>query len=105
MGVIAAAASETTHQAGQSNRSGPNFQLLSNNGRFINVVAPAGVTFDIMRDRQGASDPTLVKGAKNGDSISGAKLPVGEDEDTIYNYYIANPKNAKESFAVTLSQD
>ncbi len=98
MDVIAAAASETKPQNGQSHRSGFNFQLLHNNGNSIILGAPAGVVFDIKQDVTG-TDPTPVPSATNGTVISGGTLSAGK------NYYIANPQHAGVSFAVTLSQE
>ena len=97
MGAIAASASETKPQSGQSHRSGFNFQLLSNNGNTISISSPAGVVFDIKQDVSG-TDPTPVQSATNGSTISGGTLKTGA------NYYIANPQHASDSFAVTLSQ-
>ncbi len=97
MGAIAASASATTPLSGQKARSGFNFQLLSNNGSTITLVAPQGVVFDIKEDVSG-SDPTPVSKATNGSTIDGGALKTGK------NYYIANPSNAHASFAVELTQ-
>jgi hypothetical protein len=97
MGIIAAGVSAPTTLSGQKDRSGPDFSLLGNNNDQITITSTTGGNFDIKQDK-GGSDPTPVPNA-NGKIISGNTLPAGN------NYYIANPKNATESFSVTLSQD
>lgn len=99
MGVIAAGASEDKPQSGQKARSGPNFQLLSNDGNQVTLSSPPGVVYDIKQDKKAASDPTPVHAATNGTVIAGGVLKTGD------NYYIANPQHATSGFAVVLSQD
>lgn len=97
MTVIAAGVSATGPLPGQSHRSGPNFQLLSNNGQTVSIQAPTGVVFDIKQDVTG-TDPTPVSDASNGTQVGGGVLETGK------NYYIANPRHATTSFAVILTQ-
>ncbi|MGE4070481.1 MAG: hypothetical protein AB7E72_04845 [Lysobacterales bacterium] len=99
MGVIAAGASEDKPQSGQKHRSGPNFQLLSNDGNQITLSGPPGVVFDVKQDKSAATDPTPISSATNGTVVPGGTLKTGT------NYYIANPQHATSGFAVTFSQD
>lgn len=51
----------------------------------LHVEGNQGVTFDIMKDVSGGTDPVVLKDAKEGSTFKAAD---GE------RYYIANPKNA-----------
>jgi len=51
----------------------------------LHVEGAQGLTFDVMKDVSGGSDPVVLKGAKEGSSFKAS------DGDR---YYIANPKNA-----------
>ena len=94
----ASTVSENAPLEGQDNRSGNNFQLLSNyGGGSLTVSCPTGLSFNIMQDKSAAKDPTPVQGAANGTVISGNTLVAGN------NYYIANPANSSANFVVTLN--
>jgi hypothetical protein len=98
MTAIASAISADKPLSGQDHRSGPNFNLLANNGGNITIVAPQGIVFDIKEDISMHTDPTPVSSATNGTSVSGKTLAMGK------NYYIANPKNASGNFTIQLTQ-
>jgi len=100
MNVIAAATSASAPLPGQSHRSGPNFQLIANDGGSITltVTGNPGIVFDVKQDVFG-TDPTPIESATSGRTVPGNTLEVGK------NYYIANPKGASGNFSVTFSQD
>jgi hypothetical protein len=51
----------------------------------LQVEGSSGVSFDIMKDVSGGTDPVILKGAKNGSTFK------AKDGDA---YYVANPANA-----------
>jgi hypothetical protein len=101
MVVIASATSEAAPLKGQDNRSGPNFQLVSNDESNITltVLGETAAAFKIMRDKTVFKDPTIIAQAQNGTTVGGGVLEVGKD------YYIANPVNATTAFTVEFTQN
>jgi len=61
----------------------------------LEVDGSSSITFDIMKDVSGGTDPVILKGAKSGSSFK------AKDGDA---YYIANPANAgNTTFRVSFS--
>lgn len=90
MTTIATLQSASSPLAGQSNRSSwanMSYRALPDGTVFTLTVSggSAGVSFNIMQDVSGGSDPTVVKGATNGSEV---RL------DSNKAYYISNPQNA-----------
>ena len=90
--LLAAVVSLPTPQPGQRHRSSGNFSTdnaASGAKRFIfkviNNPNADRISFDVMEDKSGATDPTIWK-----DEYSGNSVPVERKRDL----YIANPKGA-----------
>jgi hypothetical protein len=92
--ACASITSEPTPQAGQKHRSSDNFSTGGCGSVSIRWSAPGGITFDVMKDVSGGTDPVIHAGLTNGSITS---------NDQARSLYIANPRNATGDFLVTVS--
>jgi hypothetical protein len=90
--LYAAGVSQSTPLSGQKHRSGNNFDIdrAPSGTKTVTMQITGNVNvntiiFDVMEDKSMASDPTIVKGAKNGTSF-----PYKGYTDL----YLANPLNS-----------
>lgn len=97
--------SEPQPQSGQKNRSSGDFsiqgasQAVYLEWEISDTTAPEKIKFKVMVDKSVAVDPHLFDGKyiKNGDATQTVDPNIDERK-----LYIANPKDAKESFLVTV---
>lgn len=81
----------------QKHRSSDNFSTKGmNEGTHLLWCVPDGISFDIMYDKSGASDPTLASNVTNGALTQFS----GSFKDT-NRLYIANPKGATGNFQIS----
>lgn len=95
---LSSVVSQPYPQHGQKHRSSGNFSTDnadSNANFFIIRVTknpnPDKISFDVMEDKSGGTDPIIWRGMYSGNRVA---------VERIRNLYIANPVNAKEDFTV-----
>jgi hypothetical protein len=93
--LIATVTSEARPQSGQNNRSSGNFSIdsLPSGTYALKWTAPAGVFFNVMRDKSAAKDPVVFSMVSDGTTTS---------PTTSRSYYIANPIGAFTDFNVSV---
>nr|WP_321141626.1 hypothetical protein [Bacillus gaemokensis] len=93
--LITTVTSEARPQSGQKNRSSGNFAVesLPSGTYALKWTAPAGVYFNVMRDKSGGKDPVVLSGVSDGTTSS---------PTTSRSYYIANPSGAFSDFNVSV---
>jgi hypothetical protein len=94
-----AAISGSSHESGQSHRSGPNFQFLDGSpseGSFTVTIAgtpnPGAVSATLYQDKSG-SDKKIAD-LSNGATFDASSVSSSND------YYVADPSGASEGFVV-----
>lgn len=86
--------SEPNPQGGQSHRSSDNFSTAGCGSVSIRWSSPEGITYDVMQDVSGGTDPVIHHGLTNGSVTS---------NNQSRSLYIANPRNASSDFLVSVS--
>lgn len=95
MSLLAKVLSDPSHQKGQNHRSSKNFTLAPPVGvTGIKWVCPNGVTFSVMEDIRGATDPVHLVNISNGVVTA---IPQSKNKKR---FYIADPSGAQGSFHV-----
>lgn len=98
--LIASITSDPRPQSGQKHRSSGNFSTEGAPSGTHNIQwtiamsdgsSPDGITFDVMKDVSGGTDPTIWSGVRNGSQTS---------YSSYRSVYIANPSGASKSFTV-----
>ncbi|HEY9803681.1 MAG TPA: hypothetical protein V6D25_25285 [Leptolyngbyaceae cyanobacterium] len=83
--------SQPQPQSGQNNRSSGNFTTQDCQGPRLEWRVPGNIEFNVMEDKSGGTDPVILRDARSG-TVTGV---FGQRS-----IYIANPRNATESFTV-----